>query len=296
MPNTPSSAPDRNCRVFILCCDGLYQRDLVARAAEQFDLVGVVLHQPVNPAASLLARLRRYANPVTLLRQLQARRLMKGYTIQAQPLLQELFFRAGSPPQLPPGVPVLEVEDINSPAAVQFVREKAPEVVLVNGTNLLRQPMLDLLPGIPHGIINLHTGLSPYSRGGNCNLYMLLEGHPELVGITIHHIDRGIDSGDIILTARPDMQPGDNYEMIDAKTFRLGNDKLLEAVRWLKAGKAERVRQWEEGKLFLRRTGYVYEPWQRVQVNRLLSSGLIADYLANQASVDRNVRLVDARA
>jgi len=70
---------------------------------------------------------------------------------------------------------------------------------------------------------------------------MLIERHPELVGITIHHIDRGIDHGDIIITSRPDMSPDDNFEIIDGKTFKLGNECMVAAVRQLHDGKAERV-------------------------------------------------------
>lgn len=286
---SPENVP---CRVAILCCDGLYQRSLIQRAAAAFTLVGVVLHRPVDPGRTLAARLRRYRSPLTLLRHLQARYLMRGYQRQAAPLVRELFYPDGQPPLIPGGIPVVSVANVNDPAAVDLVRGWAPDIVLVNGTNLLRQPMLDLIPDMPLGIINLHTGLSPYTRGGNCNLYVLLQGHPEWVGITVHHIDPGIDSGDLIITARPELEPGDNYEMIDAKTFRLGIDRLLDAVDQLRQGRAARVRQWEEGQLFLRRTGYVYAPWQRVQVNRLLAGGLLRDYLAHQASRDAEVRLV----
>ncbi len=279
-------------RVVVLCCDGLYQRYLLQRTAETHQLAGIVLHATPDARGGLASRLWRYRNLLSLLRHLQARLLMRGYQRQAEPLVRQLFFKNGQAPAIPVGTPLIRVGNVNDPMAVTFVRQQAPDIVLVNGTNLLRQPLLDLIPTIPLGIINLHTGLSPYSRGGNCNLYMLLEGHPEQVGITVHHIDPGIDSGDIIISARPELAVSDNYEMIDAKTFRLGIDRLLTAVHQLREGRAVRVRQWEEGRLFLRRTGYVYQPWQRVEVNRLLRQGLIDRYLANRQRIDASVRLV----
>lgn len=279
-------------RTVVLCCDGLYQRYLVQRVATELDLAGIVLRMPHHPKGGLPVRLARYRNPIRLAGYLQARALLPGYQRRAQPLLQQLFYRKGMPPSLPTAAPLMQVADINAPEAVAFVRGRAPDVVLVNGTNLLREPMLALIPEIPFGIINLHTGLSPYSRGGNCNLYMLLEGHPELVGSTVHHIDIGIDSGDIIFSAQVQMEPDDNYEMIDARTFHLGIELLVTAARQLAADRAARVTQWEQGKLFLRRTGYIYEPYQRVQVNRLLAHGLVRDYLAHRQVHDDGVRLV----
>jgi len=279
-------------KVVILCCDGLYQRYLIKRVSQEQELVGIVLKIEPNAKRSLLARLVRYINPVKLLHYLEARFFMLGETAKAAPLVSHLFYTDGKPPSLPADVPIIRTEDINAPAVVDFINRLRPDVVCVNGTNLLREPMLSLIPNIPYGIINLHTGLSPYSRGGNCNLFVLLEGHPELVGITIHHIDKGTDSGDIIISARPTLEPGDNYATIDAKTFRLGIDMMLVAVRQLIEERAVRVKQWEAGKLFLRKTGYNYHPYLRLKVNRLLKKNLILDYLKNRAAIDAKVRLI----
>ena len=279
-------------KIIILCCEGLYQRYLIHRISQEYELVGIVLRIEPNAKGSLLVRLIRYINPVKLIRYLQARFFMLGETAKAAPLISHLFYTDGKPPSLPADVPIIRAEDINSLAVVDFINKLRPDVVCVNGTNLLREPMLNLIPNIPYGIINLHTGLSPYSRGGNCNLFMLLEKHPELVGITIHHIDKGTDSGDIIISARLELKPGDNYAMIDAKTFRIGIDMLLVAIKQLIEGRAVRIKQWEAGKLFLRKTGYNYHPYLRLKVNRLLKKGLISDYLRDREKIDAKVKLI----
>lgn len=283
---------DGRVSVVVMSCDGLYQRYLARRVADEFDLVGVILHKTPNAKGSLLSRLSRYRNPVALLRHIEARRLIRSYETQAQPVVERLFHANGRSPSIQEGTPTVDVENINEHKAVTFLKDLKPDIVCVNGTNLLRKPVLELVPSFRFGVINLHTGLSPYSRGGNCNLYMLLEGHPELVGLTVHHIDPGVDSGDIIISARPTMEPDDNYEMIEAKTFRLGIDLMLVAIRQLIEGRAARVKQWEKGKLFLRKTGYTYDPYLRVQANKLLKQGLIRGYLNNQAEIDSRVRLV----
>jgi methionyl-tRNA formyltransferase len=281
----------KSMRIVVLACKGRYQHDLVVNLARSFDVAGVVWHAPVQPKGGLSSRIRRYVNPLKLAQHLVARHSMRSNAEAARPLLDQLF-PAIDPVSVIPGSPMIEVENVNAPAAVDMVRELRPDVVCINGTNLLREPMLALAPAIRHGFVNLHTGLSPYSRGGNCDLFMLLEGKPEYVGVTIHFIDKGIDSGDIILTARPALTVQDNYEMIEAKAFRLGNDLMVRAVQQLALGQAQRVPQWQEGKLFLRRTGYVYEPRHRLLVNRKLSNGLVAEYLRHQSERDRDIRLI----
>lgn len=53
------------------------------------------------------------------------------------------------------------------------------------------------LLALNYHIINLHISYLPYNRGAHPNLWSVLEGTPS--GVTIHYIDEGIDTGDIIL-------------------------------------------------------------------------------------------------
>ena len=279
-------------KVVLFCCDGLFQRDLMWRLYDAFQLHAIILQVDQSARPDLWQRLSRYTHPQTLARYLLAKFKRRSYNRKAKPVLESLFYRNGQIPIFPPGVPIIAVNNINSARTGDALRQYVPDIVCINGTRLIRQPLLDRTKNLPLGMINLHTGLSPYSRGGNCNLFMLIEGHPELVGVTIHHIDHGIDHGDIILTSRPDLNPDDNFEIIDAKTFRLGNECMVSAVRQLHDGRAQRIPQWMEGKLFLRRTGYVYDPFLHVRVNRILSHGLIKHYLANKTKMDVGVRLI----
>lgn len=279
-------------RIVVLCCDGIYQRYLVQRLHEEYEVTGVVLRVAVHERGSLASRLSRYFNPVALAKYLLARFEMARSTKSARGLVEALFFRAGAPPAIPSEIECITVADINCPETVAFVSRHAPDIVCVNGTNLLREPVLRLAERIPLGIINLHTGLSPYTRGGNCNLFALLEGRPEWVGVTVHYIDPGIDSGDLILTRQVAMEPDDTYDCIDARTFRLGADLMVVAVRQILQGRAARVPQWPGGSLYLRRTGYVYEPYHWYKVNRLLRQGLVRRYLADRQGRDAAVRLI----
>jgi methionyl-tRNA formyltransferase len=45
-------------------------------------------------------------------------------------------------------------------------------------------------------VLNMHPGYLPYNRGPNPNLWAILNGTPR--GTTIHFMDKGVDTGDII--------------------------------------------------------------------------------------------------
>lgn len=55
--------------------------------------------------------------------------------------------------------------------------------------------------------INLHISLLPWNRGADPNLWSFLEDTPK--GVTIHYIDFGIDTGDIIVQKRVSYLPDD---------------------------------------------------------------------------------------
>jgi len=55
----------------------------------------------------------------------------------------------------------------------------------------------DILDEFPDKAINLHISYLPWNKGSDPNLWSFVESTPR--GITIHHLDEGLDTGDIIV-------------------------------------------------------------------------------------------------
>ncbi|HUM04680.1 MAG TPA: formyltransferase family protein [Terriglobales bacterium] len=92
------------------------------------------------------------------------------------------------------GFPVVTCRNQNSAAALDQLRQWAPDVVIFTGGNILRGRVL----AIPRlGVMNSHLALLPELRGMNTVEWSLLCGVP--LGITIHLMDSGIDTGPILL-------------------------------------------------------------------------------------------------
>jgi methionyl-tRNA formyltransferase len=70
-------------------------------------------------------------------------------------------------------------------------------------------------------IINLHVGFLPYNRGVHPNFWSFYDGTPS--GVTIHLIDEGIDTGDIIF------QRHVNFDRQE-KTFRQSHNRLIDEI------------------------------------------------------------------
>ncbi len=65
--------------------------------------------------------------------------------------------------------------------------------VLAWWPKIIRKPLLDIAKS---GFINTHPSLLPFNRGKNYNFWALVENTP--FGVTLHKVDGGIDTGDII--------------------------------------------------------------------------------------------------
>jgi methionyl-tRNA formyltransferase len=98
--------------------------------------------------------------------------------------------------------PVLLCTDVNDPSVFELIAQLQPDLVIVSGTNLLKPALIEEIH--KHGpVMNLHTGLSPYVKGGpSCTYWCLALRQFGLIGNTVMWINAGIDSGDLIATER----------------------------------------------------------------------------------------------
>lgn len=94
-----------------------------------------------------------------------------------------------------PFEPVHRVASVNDDATPALLRQLAPSVVVVSGTRIIAERVLH---SVPCPFINIHAGITPQYRGVHGGYWALAEGHPDLVGTTVHLVDRGIDTGGVL--------------------------------------------------------------------------------------------------
>lgn len=85
---------------------------------------------------------------------------------------------------------VMFQEDIN----IYKLKEIQPKLIIsYNYKYIIKKDIIDYMK---KRIINLHISLLPWNRGASPNLWSFLEDTPK--GVTIHLIDQGLDTGDIL--------------------------------------------------------------------------------------------------
>ena len=105
--------------------------------------------------------------------------------------------------------------------------------------HIIRQPVIDYVHG---RIINLHISFLPFNRGADPNLWSFLEDTPK--GVTIHYIDCGLDTGDIIAQER--IEFFSETETLATTYNRLNHEIInLFRVQWplIMSGQVQRMTQ-----------------------------------------------------
>ena len=119
-----------------------------------------------------------------------------------------------------------------------------PDLIAVFGTSLIRGPLL----GMGRlGIVNLHGGLSPEYRGADCTFWALYNGEPDKVGCTIHFIDKGIDTGNLIAHVSPAVKPGDDELTLFWRAVKDERRRLCRIVRTHRARRVVRPEPARQG-------------------------------------------------
>jgi hypothetical protein len=119
------------------------------------------------------------------------------------------------------------------------MRTSGCDLLLLCGTGIVREPLISL-PRL--GTINLHQGEVPFYRGAPPGFWELWN-REEHAGVTIHFVDAGIDTGDIVLQERVPIEPGDDHGRVQEKLAELSLALYPRAVREIAAGNAARTRQ-----------------------------------------------------
>lgn len=89
---------------------------------------------------------------------------------------------------------VLEAPALRTPEGLERLRAWHPEL----GFSMLYADLLrdDCLALFADGVLNVHPSLLPWGRGEYPNVWAIIEGSP--AGASLHYIDRGIDTGDLV--------------------------------------------------------------------------------------------------
>lgn len=147
-------------------------------------------------------------------------------------------------------VPIKSVGSFNSSAALEFLKHNKPDLLLFTGGGLLRKDLISL-PAL--GVLNCHSGWLPQYRGMDVVEWAILQskGRKPQLGLSLHFMDQGVDTGPILLQQRVVMAKGENIEKLRARMEGMMPAVMLKGVKGIRDGKlTPRPQQPGEGRQY----------------------------------------------
>jgi methionyl-tRNA formyltransferase len=128
---------------------------------------------------------------------------------------------------------ITRVDSVNSEQTAEVLRKLNPDVVIVNGTRIIAEPILSCIR-VP--FINMHTGITPRYRGVHGAYWALVEGRSTACGVTVHLVDLGIDTGKILRQAVITPTARDNFVTYPLLQLSVGIPLLISSIADLLEG------------------------------------------------------------
>jgi folate-dependent phosphoribosylglycinamide formyltransferase PurN len=122
--------------------------------------------------------------------------------------IAEIVGEANLDARWPDAREMIRVPSVNSPECIGHLQRLQPRAILVVGTRIIAE---EVLRTIDTPFINYHAGITPKYRGVHGGYWAKAEGDPGNFGVTVHLIDKGIDTGDVLYQARLAPTTKDNY-------------------------------------------------------------------------------------
>lgn len=123
---------------------------------------------------------------------------------------------------------------LNRPEGIRFISDLNPDILITCRAPLLSDEIIE----IPRfSAVNVHFGLSPYYRGNNTLFWPLYFNDFDHLGGCIHHINSGIDTGNILAEVYPALTSSDGEIAVDYQTTLLLADAM---VHYLKTSEKKR--------------------------------------------------------
>ena len=198
-----------------------------------FDIPHVIIEESVPRSTFLKRRMRRLGLPtvvgqvafqsvvVPVLRKTSAgrvREIREQYELDTSPI---------------PDSVAVHVSSANSAETMDILRRINPSAVVINGTRILSG---DLLDATEARFLNLHAGITPMYRGSHGGYWAMQQRDAEHCGMTVHFVDTGIDTGEILAQAVITPTGRDNFVTIPLLQLAAGLPHLKQGVEDVLSG------------------------------------------------------------
>lgn len=158
-----------------------------------------IIQENLETKLEILKRRSRLLGWPTALGQAACALALRLTSYRAKARRSEICQNVGVLPAPAPDAVLHKVRSVNSDACRDVLRKLNPAVIGVYGTRIINSQTLTCTPA---PFINYHAGITPMYRGQHPAYWALVNGDVANAGVTVHLVDAGVDTGDVLYQAR----------------------------------------------------------------------------------------------
>ncbi len=137
-------------------------------------------------------------------------------------------------------ITIYQPENMKKESFEDILNSENPDLIVVVAYGKILPEYVLNFP--KYGCINVHGSLLPKYRGAAPMQWSIIDGEKE-TGITTMYMEKGLDTGDMILKEVVPILDDDNFEALHDKMAEVGGRVLVDTVNLIKSGNAPREKQ-----------------------------------------------------
>lgn len=165
--------------------------------ARRFDRLVVIMEEPESKAV-IIRRRARLLGWAAALGQATCGVMLRAMQRRDAKRQADICTASGLDITPAPGLTVHRVSSVNTEACRALLRELSPAVAAVYGTRIIKSATLR---AVDAPFINYHAGVNPKYRGQHPAYWALAAGDAANAGVTVHLVDEGVDTGEVLYQA-----------------------------------------------------------------------------------------------
>lgn len=182
-------------KIVILAGKGDSTNILYNALKDEYNIAKVIIEEPVSKKVFIIKRIKKLGVTIIVGQILFQVFIYPILGIKSQQRIKEIVTENNLDKQKITNKKVIKVKSINSDQTISALKEINPEVVIVNGTRIISGKVLE---AISAPFVNIHVGITPMYRGVHGAYWAIKEQDIENCGVTVHFVDKGIDTGNIL--------------------------------------------------------------------------------------------------
>lgn len=194
---------------------------------EDWQIERVIFEQPVSAITKIKFRLKKLG-PFTVMGEVLFKLMVDAFIApRSKERKKEIISQGNYSLDPVPASKLTEIADVHQGDWDTWLSSFQPDIILINGTRILKKSLLDRF-SMP--VINIHAGITPMYRGVHGGYWALVNNDQANFGSTIHLVDPGVDTGQILkhVHTRPDSK--DNFYTYPYLQFATSIKELYNVV------------------------------------------------------------------